>query len=202
MITKQLSFPSMLAILIAGLIAWSGINPYDRIVWIAEIFPVIIVLVVFVWTQRQFRFSNLAYGFASIWLIMHTIGAHYTFERVPFDWFTNLFDFERNHYDRIAHFAIGFYAYPIAEFISRKKLIENRRMIFLFALFAIMSLAGAYEVIEWWFAVGAGGDQASDFLGSQGDIWDAQKDILADTFGALFSLVVFWKIQNIGSAKD
>jgi putative membrane protein len=191
---KNISFPHVLVLVLVPLMIWSGIDPVSRATWWAEIIPVSIVFLGFVCTFRTFRFSNLAYAFAFVWLLMHTIGAHYTFERVPFDWFGSLFGFERNHYDRIAHFAIGFYAFPIAELVIRTKFIVRKSAVFLFGLFAIMSMAASYELIEMWYAIGFGGEQASDFLGSQGDIWDAQKDILADTLGALFSLSVFpWR---------
>ena len=86
---------------------------------------------------------------------MHTIGAYYTFERVPFDWFNNLFGFERNMYDRIAHYIIGFYAYPLAEYVTRKKLINAPRVMYALAIFAIFTLASVYEIIEWIYAVKA-----------------------------------------------
>ena len=130
-----------------------------------------------------------------ILLILHTIGAHYTFANVPFSFITELFNFERNHFDRMAHFSVGFYAYPMVEFLLRKKLANYKTALF-FGLFFIMAVAGAYEIIEWWFAVIEGGDVGIEFLGSQGDIWDAQKDILADTLGAIFSLTVFHIINK------
>lgn len=122
-----------------------------------------------------------------IWLCLHTIGAKYTFAEVPFDWFNNLIGSERNNFDRVAHFAIGLYAYPIAEYLIRNKKFKPTFSCW-FALFAIMSLAAGYEIIEWWYAELAGGDEGIAFLGSQGDIWDAQKDMLCDTTGAILSL--------------
>ena len=119
-------FPIFLATIIFALIVWSGINPHDRAVWYAEIIPVASVFFLLVATYRIFRFSNLAYLFMSFWLIMHSIGAYYTF-----------------------------------------------------------------EIIEWQYAVIDGGEAGLEFLGSQGDIWDAQKDMLADTLGALTSLFIF-----------
>ena len=77
------TIPLLLAVFIAALIVWSGINPSDRAVWYAEILPVSTVFVALVATYRLFRFSNLAYVFMSFWLIMHTVGAHYTFADVP-----------------------------------------------------------------------------------------------------------------------
>ena len=124
-----------------------------------------------------------------IWLSLHTIGAKYTFANVPFDWFNSLIGSERNQFDRIAHFSIGLYAYPIAEYLINKKNISIK-FASSFALFSIMSLAAGYEIVEWWYAELAGGNEGIAFLGSQGDIWDAQKDMLMDTLGALLSLTL------------
>ena len=126
-----------------------------------------------------------------IWLTLHTIGAKYTFAEVPFNWFNQLIDSERNNFDRVAHFSIGLYAYPIAEYIIRRQLMSIKLAV-CFALFAIMSLAAGYEIVEWWYAALAGGDEGIAFLGSQGDIWDAQKDMLMDTIGALTSLTLLF----------
>ena len=128
---------------------------------------------------------------------MHTIGGYYTFERVPFGFITNLFGFHRNHYDRIAHFTVGFYAYAIAELLYVKKLVKNKIMLFLFPVFAICTVAMAYELLEWIFAVTNGGSAGIAFLGSQGDVWDAQKDMLADTLGGITATTIFfWRYKK------
>lgn len=128
--------PLLLTVFIAALIVWSGINPSDRAVWYAEIIPVSIVFVALVATYRLFRFSNLAYVFMSFWLIMHTIGAHYTFADVPFDWANRLLapflGEGRNHFDRVGHYIIGFYAYPMAEWLLRRKLCRPALALFFF----------------------------------------------------------------------
>lgn len=128
------------------------------------------------------------------WLVWHTIGGHYTFANVPFDFITDLFNFQRNHFDRIGHIVVGFYAYPMAEFLTRKK-YANIIVASFFGLFFIMSIACAYEIVEWAYAVIYGGNTGIEFLGSQGDIWDAQKDMLADMAGAIASLFLFWYIR-------
>ncbi|KLV08421.1 DUF2238 domain-containing protein [Photobacterium ganghwense] len=194
MTSESIGFPLLLALLITSTIIWSGINPVFPQVWIAEIIPVLLIFIPLVLTYRRFSFSHTAYCFMSIWLIMHTIGAHYTFANVPFDWFNNLVGSERNHFDRIAHFSIGFYAFPIAEFLTRKEHCKPW-LAGLFGLTAIMAVAAGYEIIEWWYAILAGGDAGIEFLGSQGDIWDAQQDMLADTLGALTSLIAFALIK-------
>jgi len=85
----------------------SYINCYDVSVRRAEMTPIILIVLCIIAISKKFEFSPLAYIFMSVLLYMHTIGAHYTFERVPFDRFSDLFGFERNHYDRIAHFSVG-----------------------------------------------------------------------------------------------
>jgi len=174
------------------LILWAvlAINPVMRDVWWAENLPVLGVFGLLIATYPKFRFSNLAYSLMAVWMILHTIGGHYTFANVPFDFVTDFFGFERNHFDRLGHFSIGFYAFPIAEFLTRKRLAKPV-VVYLFSLFAIMALAAGYEIIEWWYAALAGGEAGIEFLGSQGDIWDAQKDMLADTLGAVTALLIF-----------
>ncbi len=174
----------------ALIFAFSAFEPSSRSVWIAEIIPVVLILAGILVISRRFAFSSTAYLFMFIWLCLHTIGAKYTFAEVPFDWFNNLIDSDRNNFDRVAHFSIGFFAYPIAEYLYKNQYC-NKWIAGLFGLFALMSTAAGYEIIEWWYAELAGGDDGIAFLGSQGDIWDAQKDMLCDTFGALFSLTVF-----------
>lgn len=169
-----------------------SINPYDRAVWWAENIPVVLVVLILVLTYKKFQFSNTAYLLMSIFIIMHTIGGHYTFARVPFDWFSNFFGFERNNYDRIAHFCVGFYSFAMAEFLMKKQVIRKKWALFLFPIFFIMSLALAYELFEWQYAVLGDPEAGVEVLGSQGDIWDAQKDMLSDTLGAIVSMGLFW----------
>ncbi|HHI4968744.1 TPA: DUF2238 domain-containing protein [Vibrio parahaemolyticus] len=176
-----------LTIFYAIVFLFSALEPSSRAVWFAEIIPAIGILIAIWSISIRYQFSNTAYLLMFIWLCLHTIGAKYTFAEVPFDWFNNLIGSERNNFDRVAHFAIGLYAYPIAEYLIRNKKF-NPTFSCWFALFAIMSLAAGYEIIEWWYAELAGGDEGIAFLGSQGDIWDAQKDMLCDTTGAILSL--------------
>jgi putative membrane protein len=169
-----------------------AITPYDRNVWWAENIPVMIVVASLVWFARYYRFSNTSYILMTVFIILHTIGGHYTFERVPFSWVTDTFGFDRNHYDRLAHFSVGFYAYPIAEVIMKKRLVRTRWIVSLFPVFAIATVAGLYEIFEWQYALSADPSAGIAVLGSQGDIWDAQKDILADTLGAVLVMILFF----------
>ncbi|GAB3291486.1 DUF2238 domain-containing protein [Pseudidiomarina andamanensis] len=187
----QQRVPHILALMIVATMVWSSINPADMRVWWAEMVPIMAIFAGLLLSFRKFQFSNTSYVLMSVLLIMHTIGAHFTFANVPFDCVTDTFGFERNHYDRVAHFSVGFYAYAAAELLVRKNWARPVTAMF-FGLFLIMSVAAAYEIIEWQFAVIEGGDAGIEFLGSQGDEWDAQKDMLADTLGALAALVLFW----------
>lgn len=169
-----------------------AINPSDRFNWFGENLLVWILVLVLVLTYRKFKFSNLSYAMMSVLVFMHTLGAHYTFELVPFDFITNLFDWSRNHFDRFAHFSVGFFAYPISELLLRSKKVRSKNIIIMFGIFAIMAFAGIYEVIEWVYAISSSPELGASFLGSQGDIWDAQKDILMDTMGAVLAGALFF----------
>jgi len=189
-------FAHILLLLYVVVFVLLGIAPFDRAVWVAELVPIVAIVLVLVFTYRVFKFSNTAYVLMSVLIFMHTVGAHYTFERVPFDGITNFFGFERNHYDRIAHFSVGFYAYALAELLLKRKLVNTPWILFLFPVFAIFSVAAIYEIIEWWYAATAGAEQGIAFLGSQGDVWDAQKDMLADGLGAIAATVLFFIVYR------
>jgi len=187
-------YPGVLAGVFAVFFVLLAIEPVSRAVWIAEVVPVLIVFGLLVATFPWFRFSNTAYSLMAFWLFWHTIGGHYTFANVPFDWASELLDSERNHFDRIGHFSVGFYAFPMMEWLLRCRHCGLLTASF-FALFFIMSIAAGYEIIEWWYAAAEGGEAGIEFLGSQGDIWDAQKDMLSDTLGALCSIGLYWMIR-------
>lgn len=192
--TISSKYPHVLAAIFTIFFIVLGIAPVSRDVWVAEVIPVIIVFALLVITFKDFRFSNLSYSLMAFWLFWHTVGGHYTFAHVPFGWITDLFGFERNHFDRIGHFSVGFYAYPLAELVTRKRWSGPILASFL-GVFFIMSIAAGYEIVEWWFADIVGGGAGIEFLGSQGDVWDAQKDMLADTLGALTTILLFWLVR-------
>ena len=179
-------FPQALFALYLTLFVVLGIKPHDRAVWWAENLPIIaLALTLVVLYVRGTVLSNLAYALCSVLLVLHTIGGHFTFERVPFDWVTHAFGFERNHFDRLAHFSVGFWGFALAELLMRRELVARAWLAALFGVFCIGTVAALYEIIEWLYAAIEGGEAGAAFLGSQGDIWDAQKDMLADILGAV-----------------
>ena len=119
-------FPEALAAVFAVFFVLLGLDPVSREVWWAEGIPVMVVYLGLVVAAWRFRFSNLSYALMAVWLFLHTIGGHYTFANVPFGFVTDLFGFSRNHFDRVAHFSVGFYAYASLEFIESRRLSTNR----------------------------------------------------------------------------
>ena len=189
-------FPQLLLLGYLVLFTVLAINPYDRAVWFAENLPIVLIVIALVVTKRWFTFSNIAYLMMACLIFLHTIGGHFTFERVPFDWITNLFGFSRNHYDRMAHFTVGFYAYPLAEILLHKRLVASRFVLVMFPICFILAVAGVYEIFEWRYAISADPTAGAAVLGSQGDIWDAQKDILADGLGSVAAMLLFYGINR------
>lgn len=172
-------------------------NPVDRPTWFVENLTVWIIIGVLVgFYFKGIRFSNTAYSLASVLIFLHTIGGHFTFALVPFDWVTDLFGFQRNHFDRIAHFSVGFYAFLVIEWLWQKRLVKNRFLLFTYPVFVIATVAMSYELIEWIFAATSSPEAGIAYLGSQGDIWDAQKDMLADTLGAIFATSLFFGLKK------
>lgn len=178
-------------IILFGLLA---IEPYDRATWLVENIPVLSAVGILIVWHRSFVFSNTAYLLMWTFLCYHTLGGHWSFERVPFEYGNQLlsslpldfiFPEGRNNFDRVGHFFVGVFAYPIVELLLRRSFVVNGLAAFLFAIFAIGFWAASYEIIEMYYAVIEDGTSGSLFLGSQGDIWDAQKDMFLDICGAI-----------------
>ena len=169
----------------------SGIAPASRAVWLTEIFWVWGLVAILLVTFRKFRFSGVAYACFFVWCILQIIGAHWTFEHVPMRWLTEPLGLARNPYDRIAHFMVGWFAFPLAELYWRKGWARSVAASAFFAVMTTVAMAGIWEIVEWLYAAIDGGEAGAAFLGSQGDEWDAQKDILCDTFGAVCSVSLF-----------
>jgi putative membrane protein len=190
--TQRQILPIVLFAAYVALFGALAIAPHDRAVWWVENIPIVAIAVTLAWLYvRGVRLSNLAYALMSVLLFMHTVGGYYTFERVPFEWVSRAFGWKRNHYDRVAHFSVGFYAYGIAELMVMRRLVARVWVAGLFGICAIGTIAALYEIIEWIYAALEGGSAGAAFLGSQGDVWDAQKDMLADILGALFAVVLY-----------
>ncbi len=188
--------PIVLLAAYVSVFAVCAVSPYDRGVWLVENIPIVLIVAVNLVIYRYFKFSPLSFILMSFLIILHTIGGHFTFERVPFGFVTELFGFTRNHYDRVSHFTVGFYAYPLAEILLVKKLVRSKWILAMFPIFAIFTVAAGYEIFEWLYALSAEAAAGAAVLGSQGDVWDAQKDMLADGLGAVFAIALFWAVNR------
>ncbi len=179
-----------LMLIILGIIL-TGINPADRLAWAGESFMIIIAIVVLVLTYEKVRLSNLSHIFILIYLLLPLVGGYFVYSSVDLGFIDNLIDPSRNNLDRIVHFLSGFLlALPIQEILVKKAKIKNSWKYFL--SIAIITAGGAfYEILEWIGVILFSNPQfASNFLGMQGDIWDAQKDMLMSIYGAILFVLV------------
>ena len=159
--------------------------------WKLENYLTIPFLILLFVIYRWFRLSNISYGLIFVYMILHIIGTHYTYSEVPFGyWMSSLFDVSRNHYDRIVHFSFGFLlAYPLREIFFRIGKSRGFWGIYIPVEF-VLAFSAIYELLEWWIAVLFGGDLGVAYLGTQGDVWDAQKDMALAGLGAIISMFV------------
>lgn len=176
-----------------------AIRPHDRVVWLTEHLITIAAVIALAATHPYWPISNLSYSLLAAFLVLHTIGAHYTYARVPYDALAKArfglelserFGWKRNHYDRLVHLAYGLLiAYPAYELLERYAQPAGAWSYFLSPVL-IMASSMAFEVVEWWAAELLGGGVGTDYVGSQGDEWDAQKDMAMATAGAIITMFV------------
>lgn len=166
--------------------AWSAIGPHDRFTWMLEVAPTVVAAFVLIATHRRFPLTRLAC--VCIWLhaMILLVGGHYTYAEVPlFNWLRDAMGGTRNHYDRIGHFAQGFFPAIIArEVLVRCSPLRPGRWLAFLVTCVCLAISATYELIEWWTAL-ATGEAAEAFLGTQGDVWDTQWDMALALTGAI-----------------
>jgi putative membrane protein len=175
----------------------SGINPYDRTTWWLEIFPVLLAVPILVATARRFPLTPLVYRLIFLHALVLMLGGHYTYARVPLGyWLQDALHLARNPYDRIGHFIQGFVPALIArEILLRRTPLVRGKWLFFVVCTVCLSVSALYELVEWWAAV-IGGSAAQDFLGTQGDVWDTQWDMLMALIGAITAQLLFVRTQD------
>jgi len=176
---------------------WSIIEPKESFTCFLEIFPALIGLVILLLTFNKFRFSDFTYTMILLHCVVLFVGGHYTYAEVPlFDYIKEVFHQTRNNYDKVGHFMQGFVpALIIRELFIRKMVISNKSFFSFIIVSICLAISAAYEWIEWGVSISTG-DKGDAFLGTQGDIWDTQSDMLFATIGAIIALVLFSKIQD------
>ncbi len=175
-------------------------NPFDRFDWLLENLLVFIYGILLAVTYKRFAFSNLSYALFTLFMTLHLTGAHYTYAEAPLGfWLMEWLELSRNHFDRIVHFAYGLLcAYPLYELVRR--LTRNSRGWSGFIVVnLVMSFSGLYEVIEMVVAVIVSPELGAAYLGTQGDSWDAQKDMGLALVGAIIAIAITlaWPRQSI-----
>jgi putative membrane protein len=173
-----------------ALLALSAWKPYDLPTWAMEVAPVVVVLVLLWVSHRRFPLTPLLYALIFVHACILILGGHYTYARVPLgDWMQQVFALPRNPYDGIGHFAQGFIpAIAARELLLRHTGLARGAWLFTVIVLACLGVSAAYELIEWGAAV-ALGQGAEEFLGTQGDPWDTQKDMALAGLGAIVALV-------------
>jgi len=186
-----------LAALVLGVTAWSWQQPADRLTWWLEALPVLIALPLLATTRARFPLTRLAYWLIAVHGIVLLVGAHYTYARVPVGfWMEEAFGFARNHYDRIGHLAQGFIPAILArEILLRHRVLMPGGWLFFLVCCFVLALAASYELIEWWTAVIAE-QGAIAFLGTQGDPWDTQWDMLFALLGGVTAQLLLGRIHD------
>lgn len=188
---------TILSLLFLALAVPLAINPHDRGDWLMENVLVVVAGIVLWVIRGKFAFSRLSYTLIFLFLCLHEVGSHYTYAKVPYDeWFrwltgttlNSLLGWERNNYDRVVHFFYGFlFAYPIREIFLRVADVRGFWGYFL-PLDLTMSSSMLYELVEWGVAALWGGELGMAYLGTQGDVWDAHKDMALASLGALLAM--------------
>ena len=187
---------------VLAVFAWSGWRPHDTFTWVLEVLPAVIGLGMLAATRRGFPLSRLLLGLIALHMSILMVGGHYTYAEVPaFDWLRDQFGLARNHYDRVGHFAQGFVPALVArEILLRVSPLSPGRLVGFLALCVAMAISAWYELFEWWVAA-ATGSAADDFLGTQGDPWDTQKDMFFAFVGALSAVTLMGRAHDRSLAR-
>jgi putative membrane protein len=180
-------------LLAAYLVLWAAlaVAPIDRRDWMLENILAALMIGLLLGTYRWFRFSDRSYVLIALFMVLHAVGAHYTYEHVPAgDWMKQALDLQRNHFDRLVHGAFGLLlTYPVRELFTRLAHVREFWSHY-FAVTTVVALSGLFEILEAWVAQVVSPELGALYLGTQGDIWDAQEDMTAVLAGSLLCAVL------------
>lgn len=191
-------FPLAFASLVlCALLAWSGWRPFDRATWVMETLPVMIALPLMWATYRRFPFTSLVYALIFLHAIVLMVGGNYTYARVPLGFYLqDLLHLHRNPYDKIGHLFQGWVPALVArEILIRGQYVRGRKMLAFLVVCVVMAISATYELLEWASAL-AMGQGATDFLGTQGDVWDTQEDMFFALIGAITALLLLARAHD------
>jgi len=184
-------------LLFFSVLVWSGIKPKDQFTWLLEVLPALVGFIILTVSYKRFRLTTLAYILILIHSIILMIGGHYTYAEVPiFDWLKDIFELERNNYDKVGHLAQGFIPAIIArEILIRKSVVESNGWLNFIIICICLAISAFYELIEWWVAI-LSGESAEAFLGTQGYVWDTQSDMFLALLGSIIALILLSRLHD------
>jgi putative membrane protein len=194
---KTIIEPLLLLLTGIVLLAITAIHPHDYTTWWMETAPIFIAVPIFVATYKNYTLTPLVYRLLLVHAIILMIGGHYTYAEVPLGyWMEHWFGFVRNDYDKIGHFAQGFVpALLFRELLLRSSPLRRGKLLFTLVVASCLAVSASYELIEWAAAITMG-QGADAFLGTQGDPWDTQTDMLMALIGAICAQVLLSKVQD------
>lgn len=194
---KDISKHFFLLFVVMIVLIWSLIKPEEGyMVWLMEVLPSIIVLIFLISIYTKFRLTTLSYAIIALLTILTFIGGHYSYSKVPiFNWIKDYFELQRNHYDRFGHFLKGLMVIVIIEILLRKTTLIISKTTTFIALCITLAMGAFYEIVEWTSTkIPKGGKTTKDFLGMQGDKWDAQWDMALLLVGSILAVLFFTKL--------
>jgi len=194
--TRAIHIVLLVSAMAAGI--WSGLWPKERFTWLMEVAPAIVGGAILVATYRRFQFTTVSYVLVWLFALILMVGGHWTYAEVPIgNWVRDAWGLSRNHFDRFGHFFQGVVPALLArELLVRTSPLRPGKWLFTVCVALSVAISAAYELFEWQYAVIFGGAQAESFLGSQGDPWDAQKDMFMALLGAAVSLILLGRWQS------
>jgi len=195
--TREKLIVALLGVPVALALITSGIAPYDRGTWLLEVAPVLIAAPVIACTWRRFPLTSLLCVLVALHAIVLIYGGAYTYARVPLGfWIQDALGLERNPYDRLGHLMQGFVpAMGAREVLIRGRHVQGRWILVFVCICIPLAFSAFYELIEWGAALVLGGG-STDFLGTQGDVWDAQADMFCALIGAVAALVTLSAVHD------
>ena len=193
--SDRLSLPLLAGV--AAITLWSGLAPHDRLTWLLEVFPILVVLPLLIATRRRFPLTPLLYLLLGLHATILAVGGHWTYARVPLGfWMQEALGLARNHYDRIGHLAQGFVpAVAARELLLRTSPLRRGGWLFFLVFAVCLTISALYELVEWAAAL-VSGEASAAFLGTQGDVWDTHWDIFLAAIGALAAQLLLARLHD------
>jgi putative membrane protein len=193
----------LLALLTVICLATVWNPPAGRTSWFMEVGPGLAGVAVLIATYRRFPMSSFVYGCVFVHMLILIYGGVYTYAHTPLgNWVRDAFGLARNHYDRVGHLALGFFpAFYTREVLLRTSPLVRGKWLFFIVCSIVLAVGAFWELLEWWATLVVASDVGQAFLGSQGDVWDAQWDMFLALIGAIIAQAVLARAHDSSMAK-